>query len=315
MDTIVIVDDQEERLKIKVEAKFQLTALVLVSMINARTKGDYSVDDINIYIPNENKFVLLSDDIFMNTFDISSVVGKKIRCVIPRGVNDEKHDLKLITGRVFNFGPNGIHVAGKRLLINEVLNNKVNGTGLNVWDGSILLARYLESNTNLILDKSILELGCGPGIGGISAGLIGAKEVIATDLDYSIQLARENIQLNSESIYNAGCSRIEAQICDWFSPPPIESFKFESTYPDTILIADCVWLEGLVDALLQTIHKYTREKTSIVFSYQRRGKAAHDRFFQGLQSLFGHIEHVDTKTLCGTNLPESLSIIVCRLLH
>lgn len=315
MDTIIIVDVQDERFKMKVEGKSLLTVLDLVLTINSKTNEEYSADEINVHIPEKNEFVKLSDDSFINVLDVTSILGRRIRCIVSRSDNDENCDLKLITGRFFSFGSDGIDIAGKRLIIHEVLNNKSNGTGLNVWDGSILLARYLESNTNLILGQSILELGCGPGIGGISAGLIGAKEVILTDLEYSIQLARKNIELNSDSVHDAGCHRIEAQLCDWFYPPSIASFNFESTYPNTILIADCVWLEGLVDALLDTILKYTGENTSVVFSYQRRGRAAHDRFFNGLERLFGHIEHADTNALCGMNAPGSLSIIICRLRH
>lgn len=315
MDTIVILDAQEGRFKIRFEGKSKLTAPDLVKIINARTNVAYTMDDIHVHIPNENKFVSLSDDRLLDVFDITSIVGKRIRCIASHEDNSGNCDLKLITGRCFNFGADGINIAGKRLLIHEVLNNKVNGTGLNVWDGSILLARYLESNSNLIIGKSVLELGCGPGIGGISAGLIGAKEVILTDLDYSIPLACKNIKLNAVSILDAGCCRIEAQICNWFCPPSIESFNFNSTYPNIILIADCIWLEGLVDVLLETILKYTGENTTVVFSYQRRGKSAHDRFFDGLERLFGYIEHVDTNTVCEMNVPGSLSIIICRLKH
>ena len=37
--------------------------------------------------------------------------------------------------------------AGKTLIVKEEVNNREeDGTGLNVWDGSLLLARYLEQN-------------------------------------------------------------------------------------------------------------------------------------------------------------------------
>jgi hypothetical protein len=56
-----------------------------------------------------------------------------------------------IKGRYFDYNPNGMGFAGTRLIIKEESNNKdENGTGLNVWDGSLLLARYLEKNPSKV---------------------------------------------------------------------------------------------------------------------------------------------------------------------
>ena len=99
--------------------------------------------------------------------------------------------------------------------------------------------------------------------------MMGAKEVILTDLEYTLPLMKENIHANEDGIFTtpAGstskeetlsgpcCERIECMECDWFSPPPVELFGIRnsainekegsdppSSHPDIILVADCVWV-------------------------------------------------------------------------
>ena len=92
-----------------------------------------------------------------------------------------------------------------------------------------------------VKSKSVLELGSGIGLVGIAASLLGANECILTDLPYTIDLMKRNIELNtslpdrgtserSTSTSNTALScRLECRECDWFDPPPIQSFQFNSS--------------------------------------------------------------------------------------
>lgn len=40
--------------------------------------------------------------------------------------------------------------------------------GMKLWDAGIVLARYAIKNNGLFKNKSVLELGCGVGIGGLA---------------------------------------------------------------------------------------------------------------------------------------------------
>ena len=51
--------------------------------------------------------------------------------------------------------------------------------------------------------KVVVELGSGTGIVGITASVLGAREVVLTDLPYALTNARENIQLNAANIKGA----------------------------------------------------------------------------------------------------------------
>jgi len=72
------------------------------------------------------------------------------------------------------------------------------GFGASVYDCSIVLSWYCASlETGLLRDKEVIELGCGPALSSVVCGKLGAR-VLATDGDEaSVDLARENVALNS----------------------------------------------------------------------------------------------------------------------
>lgn len=114
-------------------------------------------------------------------------------------------------------------------------------------------------------NKTVLELGSGCGLVGIAAMILGAKEVVMTDLQYALPLMAENAERNEQSIGNG---RISCKECDWFNPPKMENIL---ECPDVILVADCVWLSSLVTPLLQTLKIYTmNNSTKVIITYQQR---------------------------------------------
>jgi|AntRauTorckE5430_2_1112549.scaffolds.fasta_scaffold01774_2 predicted nicotinamide N-methyase len=160
--------------------------------------------------------------------------------------------------------------------------------------------------------KTVLELGSGPAFVGISAAILDAKEVILSDLAYTLPLIRRNIQANQKSINSGSCKSIKCMEIDWFQPPDRESLSASNNFPQVMLIADCVWLKELVNPLVNTVELLSSTHTEVIITYQRRGKAAHDLFWNRLQSAFTSIEDVDTMALCGLQKPESISLLLCH---
>jgi predicted nicotinamide N-methyase len=179
-----------------------------------------------------------------------------------------------------------------------------------------------------VKSKSVLELGAGTGFVGIAAAFLSPIKIILTDLEYTVKLINDNISLNkgaishnqekrhdnnednndNQKIIQCNC---ECQVCDWFDPPPIKVFGFMSIYPEIILIADCVWVEELVDPLMNTLEGYCNDETTVVITYQQRGKVAHERFWNRLRNMFDVIDSVDTETMCGLKKPNKISLIEC----
>jgi predicted nicotinamide N-methyase len=70
-------------------------------------------------------------------------------------------------------------------------------TGAAVWDAAIVLAEFLASNSHFIAGKRVLELGAGLALPSITAGVFGAKMVVASDYDEIVLgLARKNLAAN-----------------------------------------------------------------------------------------------------------------------
>jgi hypothetical protein len=77
--------------------------------------------------------------------DVVQRFGSRLKLLV-RLTNDEhnseskKEDIKAIMGRFYPFDASeGLVIAGKTLQIQEVSNQQNAGTGVNVWDGALLL--------------------------------------------------------------------------------------------------------------------------------------------------------------------------------
>ena len=153
---------------------------------------------------------------------------------------------------------------------------------------------------------------CSGGLVGISATIIGAKEVVMTDLQYALPLMEENIDRNQSSCQRneIGGQIITCKVCDWFRPPPINELLTGTNIPDVILVADCVWLTPLIAPLLRSLDMYADASTKVIITYQQRGKDVHDEFWEGIHNLFDVID-VDTETTVGLAKPNVFYLLEC----
>ena len=105
----------------------------------------------------------------------------------------------LIEGRAFDVPSSGLLINGKSLRINEMA-NRSEGTGLNTWDGSIVLAKYLEVHPQLVQGRQVLEVGAGTGVAGLAAHILGARLAVLTDQPYALP----NLQSNVNGVLGGG---------------------------------------------------------------------------------------------------------------
>lgn len=104
---------------------------------------------------------------------------------------DTSSTVLLLPGRKFplNFGAGEFTVHGTPLFTNESTYRADAGpdgaTGLTVWDGSVVLAKYLEATHKSLQGKRVVELGAGTGIVGVTAAMLGADTYL-TDLAYCL---------------------------------------------------------------------------------------------------------------------------------
>lgn len=185
----------------------------------------------------------------------------------------------------------GIIISNERIFIHEE-GGMGRGTAWSVWDGGMVVAKYLERlcltkhngspavdfssaaaggnriDPNIHLSfSSILELGSGTGLAGIAAAATFQNtRVMLTDLDIALPALRHNVSLNRQAIGD----RVSVKECDWENP----SEDFLKCPYDCIIAADCVWLEHLVKPFVSTMRKvldYNPMATGLL-AYQSRTK-------------------------------------------
>jgi Lysine methyltransferase len=146
---------------------------------------------------------------------------------------------------------------------------------------------------------------------GIAACILGANRVILTDLPYAMDLMKANVARNKASANNNNNEKaaVECRVCDWRQPP-----EFDETWSfcNVLLIADCVWIDELVEPLLHTISRFLDASShgfvKAIVSYQRRGKSAHDLFWPGMDRLFDEVN----KIVLSIDKPANLDIYECQ---
>jgi len=160
---------------------------------------------------------------------------------------------------------------------------------------SLGLARYLEVDFALTWMMRCLDsdeqsrltfITRVQGLAGISAGLLGASEVVLTDLPYSLPWCNESIALNSGALAQEQSS-VRAEALDWFAPPAVDLNRWS-----VVLAADVVWLVELVLPFVRTLEVLAPpgSSTSIIFSYQRRGADADTELWSRLKEAQFNVE-------------------------
>lgn len=111
-----------------------------------------------------------------------------------------------------------------------------------LWDSALWLGRWLWANPHRVRGKRVLELGCGVGLVGIVAQMLGAAHVVQNDnhppaLVLSAQNARQN-----------GIAPPEPLLMDW------RAWTHREQY-DLVLGADVVYDRDLHAPLIQVLEQ------------------------------------------------------------
>ncbi|XP_052814343.1 protein N-lysine methyltransferase METTL21A-like [Mya arenaria] len=149
------------------------------------------------------------------------------------------------------------------------------GVAAVVWDAAEVLACYLESHTEVVHDRSVIELGAGAGLVGMVTALLGGQITI-TDREEVIEYLRSIVEKN---VPEESLDRVSIQPLDWTK----DLASFSQTF-DVILGADIVYIEEVFEDLLKTLIKLSRKDTLILLSCRIR----YDRDTRFLERLKEH---------------------------
>ncbi|CAM9647355.1 unnamed protein product [Phaeothamnion confervicola] len=179
------------------------------------------------------------------------------------------------------------------------------------WGCSLVLANFLVRNPSEACDRTVVELGCGVGLPGASAAVLGAKSVVLTD--FALMGAESTVALNP-----AVAQRISVQQLRWGTA---DAVRLPQLPVDTVLCSDLLYGdEAAARSLAATLADICAFGTRVLSCHERRW--AGDRgaaFFDRLGELGFAWEQLDT-TAAGDGLggdddkiPRCDSIVVTRI--
>ena len=142
----------------------------------------------------------------------------------------------------------------------------MDGIGTSVWDGSIVLARYLEhlvSQGKLDLDgKSLVELGAGCGLVGLSTAAIGCSRVVLTESGPLNCLKNLEATVKKNSAVAEGKVSVEEHT--WGKGVEALGGPF-----DVVIGAEIMYVEEATADLIGSIRALAHDESLILLSYGR----------------------------------------------
>ena len=133
---------------------------------------------------------------------------------------------------------------------------------------ALVTAKCMEySFKKTIKNARVIELGAGTGTLGLVSAALGAKEVILTDLDVSIEQLKNNVELNMKSGWlKSGIVKVRE--LDWFSAEDVANLG----HFDFILGSELWFDEDLLAPLNQVLKTLTKINPNavILMGYQDR---------------------------------------------
>jgi predicted nicotinamide N-methyase len=182
--------------------------------------------------------------------------------------------------------------------IQENVNSISEGTtGLKTWPASLKLMAHLSTaqGQSLILDQSVLELGSGVGLLGLSCAYLGASQVLLTEMDHPVVMEKlgRNLALNRERLESLGKPLPRLQSLDWEQGIPLKGLGLGEEW-DVVLCADVVYDPSLVGPLAKTLHALlTQHRVSqAILSQTVRQASTLQLFIQTLETLGLSIERI-----------------------
>ncbi|EFO21549.2 hypothetical protein LOAG_06939 [Loa loa] len=149
-----------------------------------------------------------------------------------------------------------------------------NGVAGVIWDSSIALARYISEHPELVMNRTVLELGAGLGLPSIVSTYQDAMLIHVTDRASTISLLEENVRQNAKN----DCD-IEIFAFDW------NVDKLSQKY-QVILGADLIYGGIRFEPLMKLFWDASDHDTTIYLCSKIRYQRDQDFYDQLVQEQF-----------------------------
>mmetsp|Transcript_2879 Transcript_2879/g.4417 ORF Transcript_2879/g.4417 Transcript_2879/m.4417 type:complete len:280 (-) Transcript_2879:217-1056(-) len=181
---------------------------------------------------------------------------------------------------------------GETLTLKQGWDGRPGHTGTSVWQSGKALAAYMEDlGPEFWSDKKVIELGCGTGLGSLTAHWLGAAEVLATDGNVDVlDLAEENIKSN-RCHNRSQSSTIRTVNLKWGGSLPLELQKeWDIVIGSDLTYNGQVWIQ-----LAETVAQLLDSNPACKFLYCSAKHAQFSAELSGFQTV------IESKGLRWTN--------------
>lgn len=137
-----------------------------------------------------------------------------------------------------------------------------------LWPSAIALSEFLTQNKKLVENKTVIEIGCGLGLTGMVASILGASVTMTDYLDEPLEFAKKNASLNQ-------INNIQFKKMDWRKPD-------SSLAADVLLASDVAYEKRSFNHLIIAFEKLVKAGGMILLSEPNRKFAA--SFFEMLKT-------------------------------
>ncbi|KAK4255149.1 hypothetical protein QN277_008183 [Acacia crassicarpa] len=196
-----------------------------------------------------------------------------------------------------------LEILGHELQFSQDPNSKHLGT--TVWDASLVFVKFLEKNCRKgkfspakLKGKRVIELGAGCGVSGFGMALLGC-DVIVTDQKEVLPILKRNVERNISRVMQTNpdsFGSIKVSELQWGDRDHIMAVDPPFDY---IIGTDVVYVEHLLEPLLQTIVDLSGPRTTILLGYEIRSTIVHEQMLQMWKKTF------DVKTVPKSKMDET----------
>ncbi|XP_027347313.1 protein N-lysine methyltransferase METTL21A isoform X1 [Abrus precatorius] len=196
-----------------------------------------------------------------------------------------------------------LEVLGHELQFSQDPNSKHLGT--TVWDASLVFVKFLERNCRKgrfspakLKGKRVIELGAGCGVSGVGMALLGC-DVVVTDQKEVLPLLQRNVERNISRIMQKNpesFGSIQVSELQWGDESHIKAVGPPFDY---IIGTDVVYVEHLLEPLLQTVLALSGPRTTIMLGYEIRSTCVHEKMLEMWKRNF------DIKTVPKSKMDET----------
>lgn len=170
-----------------------------------------------------------------------------------------------------------LHLMRTETEVNERTLEIFNG-GDSVWPSATILSRWLAMHPHPVLDlrgKTVLELGSGVGLAGVTTALLGAEQVLLQD---RMEIALREV-MNTAVELNVS-SKTMTLCCDWKELPSRLNNASEASLqafarPDVIIASEVLYEDHLARLVAETLGMLLKEPGQVAYivdPYKRRSR-------------------------------------------